>query len=93
MVYGDVFMVLFEYDRTSAAKGLFAHEGIPGPIKVSDFDRNQLQRAIPGQSGVQLFFTEAGRAFCVYIVVGSHFDRIDALAEVNHILASLVIDP
>ena len=35
------------------------------------FDRNSLQRAVPGQSGLQQFFTHRGRAFCLYVVLGS----------------------
>lgn len=93
MEFGDVFMVLFEYDPASAGVGVFAHQGSPGPVKVGDFDRNALQRRVPGQSGLQLFFTEAGRAFCWYIVVGSHFDRVDALPMINGVLTSLVIEP
>jgi hypothetical protein len=93
MTFGDVLMVLYEYDSSAAETGLFAHLGTPGPVKVGDFDRYNLQRTIPGQSGIQLFFSEAGRAFCWYIVVGSHFDRIDSLPMINHILGSLVIEP
>ena len=93
MDYGDVFMVLYEYERAGAGAWLFAHHGAPGPVKVGDFDRNNLQRLIPGQSGLQLFFTEAGRAFCWYIVIGNHFDRVDALPTVNHVLRSLEIKP
>jgi hypothetical protein len=93
MDFGDVFMVLFEYERSSAGVGLFAHQGTPGSVKVGDFDRNQLQRLIPGQSGLQLFFSTAGRAFCWYIVIGSHFDRIDSIPMINEVLGALVIEP
>jgi hypothetical protein len=93
MDFGDVFMVLFEYERSSAGVGLFAHQGTPGSVKVGDFDRNQLQRLIPGQSGLQLFFSTAGRAFCWYIVIGSHFDRIDSIPTINEVLGALVIEP
>jgi len=93
MAYGDVFMVLYEYDPAGAGTGLFARRGAPVSVKIGDFDRNGLQRAIPGQSGLQVFFSEAGRTFCWYIVVGSHFDRIDALPGINQVLRSLVIEP
>jgi len=88
----DVFMVLFEYESSSAGTGLFAYTGSPGPVTAGDFDPNQLQRGIPGQSGLQLFFSEAGRAFCWYVVVASHLDRADAMPFINHVLRSLVIE-
>lgn len=88
----DVFMVLFEYESSSAGTGLFGHHGPPGPVTARDFDPNQLQRGIPGQSGLQLFFSEAGRAFCWYIVVASHLDRADAMPFMNHVLRSLVVE-
>lgn len=93
MDFGDVFMVLFEYERSSADVGLFARRGTPGPVKVGDFDPSGLQHGVPGQSGLQVFFSEAGRAFCWYIVIGSHFDRIDSLPAINAVLRSLVIEP
>jgi hypothetical protein len=51
-----------------------------------------LQRTIAGQSGVQRFFTEAGRAFCLYVVVGAHVNRHRAVVAVNHLLAGVQID-
>ena len=88
----DVFMVLFEYESSSAGTGLFRYRGSPGPVTAGDFDQNQLQRGIPGQSGLQLFFSEAGRAFCWYVVVASHLDRADAMPFINHVLRSLVVE-
>jgi hypothetical protein len=88
----DVLMVLYEYDSSKAGDGLFRHEGTPGPLRRGDFDPAMLQRGVPGQSGLQLFFSDAGRAFCWYIVVGSHLDRSDVLPFINHVLGSLRID-
>ena len=87
----DVFMVLFEYGPESAGSPLFAAEGIPRRLQARQFDRNSLQRALPGQSGLQQFFTHRGRAFCLYIVLGSHVDRADLLPRVNAVLDSLEI--
>jgi hypothetical protein len=87
----DVFMVLFEYGPESAGSPLFAAEGIPRGLQARQFDRNSLQRAVPGQSGLQQFFTHRGRAFCIYIVLGSHVDRADLLPRVNAVLDSLEI--
>lgn len=87
----DVFMALFEYGEDSVGTALFAAEGIPRNLQARQFDRNALQRALPGQSGLQQFFTHQGRAFCLYIVLGSHIDRADLLPQVNAILDTLEI--
>lgn len=87
---GDVFVVVFEYGEGSADKALFAAQGAPS-VRAADFDRDALQHGVPGQSGLQRFFRIGARAFCVYVVVGSHIDRADAVGPVNSILASLVV--
>ena len=92
MSSSDVFMTLFEYGPESAGTPLFAAEGIPRQIAARDFDRNALQRAMPGQSGLQRFFTHEARAFCLYIVLGSHIDRADILPRVNAVLETLEIE-
>lgn len=87
---GDVFVALFEYGPESVGRPLFAPQG-PPTIAPRDFDRNALQHGRPGQSGLQRFFTVGGRPFCVYVVVGSHIDRADAVPQVNALLASLQV--
>jgi hypothetical protein len=87
----DVFMALLEYGPESADSPLFAAQGIPRRLHARQFDRDALQRALPGQSGLQLFFTHRGRAFCLYIVLGSHVDRADILPRVNAVLDTLEI--
>ncbi len=88
----DVLMVLFEYGPDSVGTALFAAEGIPRSLQARQFDRNALQRALPGQSGLQQFFTYRGRAFCLYVVVGSHVDRHDVLPRINEVLETLEIE-
>ena len=85
---GDAFVVLFEYSGGAADRALFSHEGVPS-ITARDFDPNALQHRRPGQSGLQRFFRLGGRAFCLYVVVGSHLDRADAVADVNAVLRSV----
>jgi hypothetical protein len=87
----DVFMTLFEYGPESVGTPLFEAEGIPRQVAAREFDRNALQRAMPGQSGLQRFFSHQGRAFCLYIVLGSHLDRADVLPRVNAVLETLEI--
>jgi hypothetical protein len=88
---GDVFMTLFEYGPESVGTRLFEAEGIPRQLAAREFDRTALQRAMPGQSGLQRFFTHNGRAFCLYVVLGSHVDRADILPRVNSVLETLEI--
>ena len=88
----DIFISLFEYGPESADTPLFAAQGIPRSLQTRQFDRDALLHAIPEQSGLQQFFTHNGRAFCLYVVLGSHVDRADLLPQVNAILESLQID-
>ncbi len=88
MRVGDVFVVLFEHDPTSADAALFSHTGVPR-LAASDFHRDALQHGVPGQSGLQRFFHVGARAFCLYVVVASHLDRADVVPEVNAVLASM----
>lgn len=88
---GDALIVLYEYGPESVGTALFSGTGIPRWVTAQDFDRDVLHTRMPGMSGVQRFFTEAGRAFCLYVVVGSHIDRADVLSQINAVLASVEI--
>ena len=88
----DVFISLFEYGPEAADTPLFAAQGIPRGLQARQFDRDALQQALPEQSAVQQFFTHRGRAFCLYVVLGSHIDRADLLPRVNAVLDTLQID-
>jgi hypothetical protein len=89
----DVFVVLFEYDPSSADAVLFRSAGIPRTLAADDFSPNVMQRAIRGQAGVQRFFNDQGRAFCLYVVIGSFARRRDLVKKVNQVLATLTIEP
>lgn len=88
----DVFLSLFEYDPSAAGTALFATRGRPTPMPP-DFSPNQLQRTIAGQSGRQWFFREGGRAFCLYVVLGSHARRAALVRRVGTLLATLDLTP
>ncbi len=90
---GDALVVLYEYGPESVGTALFATEGAPRFVSTDDFDRDVLHTRVTGMSGVQRFFTHAGRAFCLYIVVGSHVDRADVIGQINTVLAGLEIAP
>jgi hypothetical protein len=89
MTAGDALVVLFEYEPEAAQTELFKAAGLPGPLTPADFDRDNMQRPLPGQSGVQRFFHVGNRAFCLYVAVGSHLDRADVLPQINEVIASL----
>lgn len=91
MTNQDVFITLFEYGPEAVGTALFANEGIPRELFSGDFDREALQHGIPGQSGLQHFFTHRGRAFCLYVVLGSHIDRNDLINGVNAVISTLEI--
>ena len=89
----DVFATLFEYGPESVGKALFARQGRPDVLSESDFSPMTLRRGIPGQSGTQWFFTESGRPFAFYAVLGSHSQRAALVPHVNTLLSSLDPEP
>jgi hypothetical protein len=88
---GDALIVLFEYGPDSVGTALFESQGVPRTVRSADFDREVLHVPAPGMSGLQRFFTANGRAFCLYVVVGSHIDRADVVGQINEVLASLEV--
>jgi hypothetical protein len=89
----DIFAVLFEYGPESVEAALFARQGMPRSLTADDFRPTLLRRGLGGQSGTQWFFTEAGRPFTFYAVLGSHARRGTLVPEVNTLLASLTVSP
>lgn len=89
----NLLVVLFEYGPESAGTALFASRGIPAALQPSDFDPKGLQKIIAGQSGCQRFFTVSGRAFCAYVVLGSHADAPSLVPQANRTLAATTIGP
>jgi hypothetical protein len=89
----DIFIVLFEYDAVSVDTPLFKSAGLPRTLAADDFSPNVMQRAVRGQAGVQRFFHDQGRAFCLYVVIGSFARRRDLVKRVNAVLATVTIAP
>jgi hypothetical protein len=89
----DVFIVLFEYDPSSVGTELFRSAGLPRTLSADDFSPNVMQRVIRGQAGVQRFFHDQGRAFCLYVVIGAFARRKQLVPRVNDVLATLTIEP
>ena len=87
----DVFVTLFEYGPESVGRALFARQGRPAGFGESDFSPVRLRRGLPGQSGTQCFFTEGGRPFSLYAVLGSAGARRALLPRVNAILGCFTV--
>jgi len=88
----DIFAVLFEYGPESLGTPLFAHEGIPKELGPEHFAPHVLRRGLKGQAGTQWFFTENGRPFTLYIVLGSYARRRALVSVVNRLLAQLAVE-
>lgn len=86
---GGIFISVLEHPAEEASMALFAGRGIPWPIAANDFDPNQMQRTIAGQAGCQRFFAHQGRAFCLYVAIGSFTMRGLLVREVNNVLATI----
>ncbi len=89
---GDVLVVLLEFDPDQAGEGLFANEGPPQSLGAGDFSPSAMPRAMPGRTGAQWFFSRRGRAFCLYVVLGSHGERANLVPLVNQVVETLKID-
>jgi len=84
----NVLVVLFEYEPQAAGTALFSSTGVP-QVNPQDFSPSSMQRPIDGQSGAQYFFNLEGRAFCLYIALGSHARRNQLVPELNQVLRTL----
>lgn len=87
----EVLVILFEHGQESVGTTLFAHQGLPIPLQASDFHPDMMQRSLSGQAGAQKFFTANGRAFCLYVVLGSYTNRQALVDRANELLAALDI--
>lgn len=90
---GDVFVSLLEYGPECVGTPLFSRDGLPRSLRGSDLSVRALQRTLKGQAGTQVFFSEAGRAFCLYVVVGDRGRADEGAAEVSRTLSAVTIGP
>ena len=93
MTAGGAFVALVEFGSSEAGTALFGRDGIPRRVRPRDFHPRALQRTLPGQCGLQVFATEAGRAFSLYVVLGRQRQLDDLVDEVNAVLASIEVAP
>ena len=85
----NAFIALVEYGPESLGTPLFSGRALPRRLRPEQFRTNSLQRAIPGQAGLQVFCTEAGRPLCLYVVLGSTRNARALVDEVSTVLAGL----
>jgi hypothetical protein len=95
MGWDDILLVLLEYDQQSAGTALFANVGPPSNLNGADFSPTTMQKVIPGQAGLQRFFTasQTNRAFCLYAVIGAYRRAARLAAELTTVLQTMTIGP
>ncbi len=92
MTSSDVFVCLGEFDHEAGAEAMF-DDGMPAALRPSDFHPDAQQRVIAGMCGTQRFFTSGGRAFCLYVVLGSWLQRKQLVAVANSFLSTIEVAP
>lgn len=90
MIDGDVLLCLLEEAGEAVGSRLHGRAGIPR-VSATDFSPQAMQRPLRGQSGAQVFFHEQGRAFVLYVVVGSHLSRASRIDAINQVLAGITL--
>jgi hypothetical protein len=92
MTATDVFVSLAEFDHEAGETAMF-DEGQPRTLRSADFHPDAQQRVIAGMCGCQRFFTTQGRAFGLYVVLGSWLQRQSLVPHVNSFLPTIEISP
>ena len=87
----NIFVAVLQFGRAAAATALFDRPR-PKSLLVESFGPDRLQRVIPGQGGAQFFFSEHGRAFCMYVVIGSYRDRATLVPTASDVAQTLEIN-
>jgi len=87
----SVLACLVEFHPDHAGDALFTVPGPPGDLPVDEFRRTTLQHARPGHLGAQRFFNSAGRAWSLFVVLGSEELRARLVATLNSALSTLQI--
>ncbi len=94
---GACFLALTEYlpgAGLQPGSGLYQAPGVELPLDPYRFSGSALAHPRPGQAGMQHFFTQSQRPFCLYVVIaGDRLTRHKRLAAVDHVLRSLQILP
>lgn len=86
----DVFIALCEYGAAAAQTPLYAPEGFPR-LTAADFSTTTLHRSFDNHSGCQKFFHVGNRAFCLYVVLGSHNFRTSLVNRANAVIERIEV--
>jgi len=86
-------VALVEFEDRLADRGLYAPQGLRLPLRRESFDARALQLPNPSQEGHQRFFSQSGRAFCLYVVLGTAPGVDLRLRTLNRSLATLQVAP
>jgi hypothetical protein len=89
---GDVFLTLVEVGSRYAGVPLYSHPRMPRALLPDEFSPHRMRRPRPGQCGGQWFFTENGRAFNLYVVLGSYASRRRLVPVVNDVLRGITVE-
>ena len=90
MTGADVFVSLVEFDHEAGATRAL-RAGQPASLRSADFHPDAQQRVIAGMCGTQRFFPHNGRAFCLYVVLGSWTQRAQLVPIANGFIATIEI--
>lgn len=89
----DVFISLLEYGSEEVGAALFSDVGLPRRLDPRAFSPRMLHRMVAGHAGLQRFFHDTGRAFCLYVVLGNADDAHRLARRAEQVLATVRIDP
>ena len=89
---GGAFVAITEFEPELVNEPLFHRGGLPRKLRAADLHPRSMMRPRPGFAGVQRFFHDQGRAFCLYVVIGNEPSRSGLCHVVNEVLASVEID-
>ena len=88
----DILICLLEHEPDDAGRSLFRRVGVPRLVHGA-FAPQSMQRALPGMGGTQQFFQAEGRAFCLYVVVGTYLTRGPLVLAAASVVRSIRISP
>lgn len=88
---GGAFVAITEFEPEMVNEPLFHRRGLPRKIRPADLSPRTLMRTRTGQAGMQRFFHDQGRAFCLYVVVGTEPTRMRLCHWVSDVLGSVEI--
>ncbi len=86
----DVLVCLLEHEPEAVGTALFRRHGVPR-LTPAMFSPQTMQRTLPGMAGAQHFFQVDGRAFCLYVVVGSYRTRVPLVRAADGVARSIEI--